>query len=59
MDKWEYTKYIFNGTDCGFIEFLNIHGKHGWEYIESETLTNGVIICIFKRKIQQENGNKA
>lgn len=51
MTKWEYKKEILHTSKIDFISFLNIHGKEGWEYIESEMI-GSALICIFKRKIE-------
>lgn len=49
MDKWEYKiKYITNYSQ------LDELGQKGWELCGIDVGE----IYIFKRKIQQENGNK-
>lgn len=51
MDKWEYKNEIIHTEEIEFIDFLNLNGKEGWEYIESDILSLGTVVCVFKRKI--------
>lgn len=65
MDKWEYEEFAgtFRYTEQ-WIEFLNEKGMKGWKlisYTEKLYYWNKTGIyrkCLFKRKIQQEDGNK-
>ena len=59
MDKWEYLKtyyYKYDNLKITFSAWLNDYGKKGWELVAIDKAGFGDYTCIFKRKIQQENG---
>lgn len=61
MDKWEYLveSYFFNLYEVQSLsQWLNEHGSKGWELVTTHQ-NSDVLQCFFKRKIQQENGNKS
>lgn len=66
MDKWEYEEFAdtFRYTEQ-WIEFLNKKGAEGWELISYTEQpyywdkTKPYRKGLFKRKIKQDNGNKA
>lgn len=65
MDKWEYKEFTETFWDLknDWLDFLNIKGQEGWELISytawSDTCKVVYRTCLFKRKIQQEHGNRS
>ena len=48
--EFKYKKETYL-NDKNFLEFLNIEGKFGWEYVHKEYTSGGEFVVIYKREI--------